>query len=226
MRKKERVIISVGGSIVVPETPDAKFLKGLRKLIKSYSNKFRFVLIIGGGKTCRHYHKAAKGVINMKDIDLDWLGIHTTWLNAYLVKTIFKDIAYKDVIINPTKKINFDKVAVAGGWRPGCSTDYDAVLLARNVGAKTVINMTNVDYLHDKDPRKYKTAKKIENISWKGFRKIVGDKWNPGMNAPFDPIASKMAQRLDMRLVLLGNKLDNLKKYLDGKKFKGSVVEG
>ena len=33
------------------------------------------------------------------------------------------------------------------------------------------------------------------------FRKIVGDKWHPGLNAPFDPVASKMAEKLKMGFV-------------------------
>ena len=79
--------------------------------------------------------------------------------------------------------------------------------------------------LHDKDPRIYKNAKKIEKTDWKGLRKIVGNKWIPGMNVPFDPIAAKEAQKLKLKLVLVGKDLNNFKKFLDNKKFKGSVVE-
>ena len=41
------------------------------------------------------------------------------------------------------------------------------------------------------DPRKDKNAKPIDKITWTDFRKLVGDEWIPGMNAPFDPVASK-----------------------------------
>lgn len=226
MARKEIIIISVGGSIIVPDKIDLKFLKALRKLIKSYLKKYKFVLITGGGKTARDYINTADNIAGINDEDLDWLGIHATRLNGQLLRTIFQDVAYPRVLKNPTEKVRFDKVLVAAGWQPGYSTDYDAVVIAKTLKAKTVINMTNIDYLHDKDPRKYKTAKKILNIDWKGFRKIVGNKWSPGLNAPFDPIASKLAQKENMKLILIGKDLKNLKNFLDKKSFKGSVVEG
>ena len=157
--------------------------------------------------------------------DKDWIGIHATRLNAHLLRTIFRDIANPVIIKNPTRKVRFDKVLIAAGWKPGFSTDYDAVILAKNYNAKTVINMTNIDYLYDKDPRKHKDAIKIEETDWHSLQNIVGDKWSPGLNAPFDPVATKKAASLKLRLVLLGKNLSNLKNFLDNKKFKGSVVE-
>ena len=223
--KKEVIVISLGGSVIIPDRIDIKFLKDFRKLIKSYLRKYRFVLITGGGHTARLYQRAADSVVKLKSENLDWLGIHSTRLNAHLIKTIFSDAAHKRIIKNPTEKVKFDKILIAAGWKTGFSTDFDAVILAKSYGAKTVINMTNIDYLYDKDPKIYKNAKQIEKTDWKGFRKIVGDKWIPGMNVPFDPIAAKEAQKLKLKLVLLGKDLNNFKRFLDAKKFKGSVVE-
>jgi len=223
--KKEVIVLSLGGSVIVPDDIDVNFLKNFRKLVIKNLKKYKFIIITGGGKTCRKYQKAADSITKLKSEELDWLGIHVTWLNADLVRTIFKDVAYKCFITNPNKKVKFDNVLIAGGWKPGWSTDYDAVILAKNHKAKTVINMTNVEYLHDKDPRKYKNSKKIEKIDWKGFRKIVGDKWVPGLNAPFDPIATKLAQKLKLKLVLIGKNINNFENFLKGKKFKGSIVE-
>ncbi|MBD3354416.1 UMP kinase [Candidatus Woesearchaeota archaeon] len=223
--KKKTIIISLGGSLIVPDKIDYKFLRDFRKLIKSYLRKYKFAIITGGGKTARRYISAADKAFHIKDEDKDWLGIHATRLNAHLVRTIFEDVANSKIVRDPRKKVKFDKLLVGAGWRPGCSTDYDAVLLAKNVGAETVINMSNIDWLYDKDPRKYKSAKKIENIDWKSFKKIVGDKWKPGMNVPFDPKATKEAAKLGLKLVILGKSISNLRNYLDGKKFKGSVVE-
>ena len=170
-RKMKRYVISVGGSIINPEPGkvDIVFLEKLREIINSFDA--RFVIVVGGGKTARSYQECAKA-FHVSSDDLDWIGIMVTRVNAEIVRSVFS--AKKKVIYDPSLELSFgnEKTLIAAGWKPGWSTDYDAVLLARNVGAKTVINMTNVDYLHDKDPRKYKTAKKIENISWKGFRKI------------------------------------------------------
>ena len=223
--QKEVIVISLGGSVVVPDKVDVGFLKRFNGLVRKYLRKYRFILIVGGGRICRSYQKAASSVVKLNTEDLDWIGIHSTRLNAHLLRTIFRDIAYKKVIKDPNENVKFDKVLVAAGWKPGWSTDYDAVLLAKTFNAKTVVNMTNIDYLHDKDPRIYKNAKKIEKTDWKGMRKIVGDKWIPGMNVPFDPVAVKEAQKLKLKLILVGKNLNNFKKFLDNKKFKGSIVE-
>ena len=96
-----------------------------------------------------------------------------------LVRGIFSGYADEIIISNPNEKISSKKsVIVAAGWKPGFSTDYDAVLLAKNLKIREVINMSNVNYVYDKDPKKYKDAKKIEKTAWNDFRKLIGSKWN------------------------------------------------
>ena len=68
--------------------------------------------------------------------------------------------------------------------------------------------------------------KKITGISWQNFRKIVGSKWTPGLSKPFDPIASKLAAEVGIKVIIMnGKKLINLEKCLAGKKFQGTVIE-
>jgi len=221
-------IISLGGSIIVPDEIDVNFLKGFRKIILDYIKKDNKVVIIcGGGKICRRYIESAAKITKIKDIDNDWIGIMATRLNAELVRAIFSGDAYEKVVINPTKKIKTDKKIIVGaGWLPGCSTDKDTVLFAKNISADTVINFSDVDYVYDKDPNKYSDAKPLEKISWKDFRKIIGDEWKAGLNLPFDPVASKEAEKLKLKVVIMkGTDLDNFKSFLDNKKFKGTIIE-
>ncbi|MBT3539489.1 UMP kinase [Candidatus Parcubacteria bacterium] len=230
MKKKSLKIISVGGSIIIPKSGfNIPFLKKFRKLIlDEVKNGTKFVLIIGGGATCRQYQDALKKTVKLKDVDLDWMGIHTTMVNAQFVKFLFKDHAYKDIITDPTKKVKTNKpIIIAAGYQPGWSTDTDAVLMAKAYGATDVINLSNIDYVYDKDPAKFKSAKKIEETDWKTFRRdVVGNTWDPGKNAPFDPIASREAQKLGLRVsILKGTNLGEVKKVLGGKKFKGTVIE-
>jgi len=222
---KKIIVISVGGSIVNPDNVDTNFLKRLKTLTKSLIKKYRLIIVIGGGKTCRKYQKGLSEVIGKNHNSLDWIGIYSTWLNAELVRLSLNNLAYKEIIKDPTKKVKFKNVLIAGGWKPGWSSDYDAVLLAKLYKAKTVINMSNVDRLYTKDPNKYKNAEKITITNWKKFRKIVGNKWKPGLNMIFDPIAAKQAQKQKLKLVLIGKNLNNLKNLLNNKKFKGSVVK-
>ena len=73
--------------------------------------------------------------------------------------------------------------------------------------------------------KKNKNATKIEFIDWAGFQKIVGTKWSPGLNAPFDPIASQKCNQLNLSVSILnGKKIDNLKNYLNNKKFIGTII--
>lgn len=221
------IVLSLGGSLIIPDSYDVDFLRKFKQLIDSYSKRgYKFAIICGGGKLARNIQEAASKIKKLTNEELDWLGIHATELNAQLVKSIFKENAENFIISNP--KINFPfkkSIVIASGWIPGWSTDYDAVLLAKNLGAKEVINMSNIDYLYDKDPKKFSSAKKIEKISWNDFRKMTGSKWKAGLSVPFDPIAAKEAQASKIKVNIIGNDLKNLKSLLDGKKFKGTVIE-
>jgi len=79
-----------------------------------------------------------------------------------MVRVIFRDIAHSHVIKHYEIIRKADEpVVVAGGWKPGWSTDYDAITLCQDYGINTVINMTNVDQVYEKDPKKYPDAKPL-----------------------------------------------------------------
>lgn len=229
----EKIIMSVGGSLIVPNGGiDTDFLKKLNTFVRqqlAQHHKRQFFLVVGGGATARHYRDAGREVIGheLTRDDLDWLGIHTTRLNAHLVRTIFRDIAHPFLLkkYEIIRKVT-EKVAVAAGWKPGWSTDFCAVLVCEDYGAKTIVNLTNIDQVYDKDPNKFQDAKPIHHIRWQDFRKIVGDEWIPGMNAPFDPVAAAKAEELGVKVVVLnGYNVENLEKYLRGEPFVGTVIE-
>jgi len=224
---RKTVVLSLGGSLICPNGYDFDFLKKFKKLAESYIKKnYKFIIICGGGKLARNFQEIASKSSKLDNEELDWLGIYATRINAHIVKSIFGKCAEESVVSDPTKKLNFKRnVLIASGWKPGWSTDYDAILLAKNFGVKEVINMSNVDFVYDKDPRKHKDAKKIEKMSWANFRKLIGSKWTAGLNAPFDPIAAKEAQKSKMKVSIIGKDLNNLKNLLEGKKFKGTVIE-
>lgn len=213
--------------MVTPEGIDWKFLKGFRNLIlKQLEKGKRFFIIVGGGVTCRKYNEAARRITKVSQADLDWLGIYSGRLNAHLLKTILGQGAYPEIITNPTASLSSkSKIIIGSGWKPGWSTDYVATVMAREHKIKTIINLSNIDYVYTCDPKKYKTAKPIKEISWRNFRKIIGNKWWPGRHAPFDPVASRLAKLLGLEVIIMnGKKLDNLKNYLAGRQFKGTII--
>ncbi len=231
MTKSTPIILSLGGSLVVPNGGiEISFLSAFNAFIrKKIAKDWRFFIVVGGGATARHYIEAARGVAgSITNWDLDWLGIHTTRLNAHLLRTIFRDIAHPRIIANYEKKIVDlrQTMVVAAGWKPGRSTDYDAVLLARDYKAKVIINMSNIAQVYDKDPKQNRSAKPISRISWDDFEKLVGGKWLPGSNYPFDPVASKLAKKLKLSVYVLdGRNLSNLDRAIEGKKFVGTIIE-
>lgn len=230
MKKNKLVIISLGGSLIIPEEIDWKFVREFKKaILKQIKKGYKFIIVTGGGKLTRKYQKAASKITQLTNDDRDWLGIHVTRTNAQFIRTIFRGYAHPRINKNPHDLEDFynfkESVLVAAGWRPGFSTDYDAVILSKYLGAKKIINLSNINYVYDKDPKKYKNAKKFSQISWKNFRKIVGDKWDPGMNVPFDPIASKLAQEEKIEVAIMnGRKLQNLEKYLEDEKIQGTII--
>lgn len=228
--KEPPIIISIGGSLIVPnENIDHDFLKQLNSFIRAYVKKGRrFFLVAGGGKTARHYRDAGKAVIgNVTDEDLDWLGIHATHLNGHLLRTIFKDIAHPRIIQNYDKRLYgwSEPVVIGAGWKPGWSTDYDAVMLAKDYDANLIINLSNIDWVYDKDPGKHKDAKAIKKMTWDDMQSLIGTEWSPGINAPFDPIAAKLAKKMDLTVIVAnGKSFKNLENILDGNAFKGTVI--
>ena len=233
LNTRDRVIISVSGSLIVPNGGIAvEFLRKLNLFIRDQlvqHPKRQFFLVIGGGMLARHYIEAGRDVVGheLMGNDLDWLGIHATRLNSHLVRTIFRDIAHP-YIINDYDIIRKaqESVVIAAGWKPGWSTDYCAVLLAEDYREDTVINLGVLKQLYDKDPKQHADAKAIDRITWEGFRKLIGDEWEPGMHAPFDPIAAKRAESLGVRVVnLTGTNFENVEKYLRNESFVGTVIE-
>ncbi|MBI4437610.1 UMP kinase [Candidatus Uhrbacteria bacterium] len=223
------LVISVGGSLVVPNGGiDVEFLKDFQGLIHAHFKRgWRFVVVVGGGGTARHYQEAARGVGKLTRDDLDWLGIHSTRLNGHLMRTVLRDVAHPIMIKDPTGSLRqwTKPVLVAAGWKPGWSTDYVAARLAKRLKSKLVVNLSNVDYVYDKDPRKHKDAEAICTISWKAFRRLVGNTWDPGMNVPFDPVASRLAHHSGIRVAILnGKNISNLEGLLTGERFIGTVI--
>ncbi|MEK9156927.1 MAG: UMP kinase [Patescibacteria group bacterium] len=225
-------IISVGGSLIVPqEKPNAAFLASLRDLLTGFVQRGdRFVLVTGGGKTARVYIDAAKGVTDLVNDDLDWLGIHATRLNGHLLRTIFRDVAHPIVIKHPlaTPLVENWKgsVLVAAGWKPGRSTDYVACRIAKRLGEKTVINLSNIAKVYTGDPKKDPSAKPRDEMGWKEYRKMVGNTWSPGLSAPFDPVASRFCEKHGMRAVVMsGMRMEPLLEYLIGKTVDGTILQ-
>lgn len=231
-------VLSLGGSIVAPEGPDAAFVSAFASLVREHlaaDPERRLILVVGGGGPARLWQKAfreaadpASAAGQAASDAQDWIGVMATRLNAQLVKAVLGDLCPQEVVTDPSAVSLFrGRVLVAAGWKPGFSTDYDAVLLAEKFGAGRLLNLSNVAKVYTADPRLDPGAKPIDAISWADFRAIVGDEWVPGKNVPFDPIASRKAAEMGLEVICAaGRDLDNLRAILDGRAFVGTVIGG
>lgn len=227
-------VLSVGGSMIAPQLPDSDFLAAFVKMASDWTaagKDRRLVLVAGGGAPARIYQNAYKEVCAKLSAAADnnaadWIGVMATRINAQLLKAAFGSLCPNDVVYNPTEDIPFEgKILVASGWKPGFSSDNDAVLLAEKFSADTVVNLSNIEKVYTDDPRKNPDAKPLDEISWADFRKMVGDEWVPGKNCPFDPIASKKAQSLGLTVICsAGKNIENTRAILNGEKYVGTTI--
>lgn len=229
MPHTETIVMSVGGSLIVPDQIDTTFLTNLKKLITQETTVGRrFIIIAGGGKTSRRYVDAATTVSDLDHNDMDWLGIHSTRLNGHLLRTIFREIAHPTMITNPDDVLDVSphcKLIIAAGYRPGSSSDLQAVRIADRVKAKRMINLSNIDHVYTADPKTNPAATKIEDITWEEFRKLIPAEWGPNLSSPFDPVAAKSAQERGIEVANInGANLLELDNYLTGKPFIGTRI--
>ncbi len=236
--KSSYVVIHLGGSAVVPHLSDegginTAFLRDFLVFMRKQLGKGRrFVIVVGGGKTCRVYQKSANKVKQVSDADLDWIGIHAGRLNAHLLRTIFVKEAYPVVIDhNPTEhevsamKRSKKDLFFASGWRPGWSHDYVAVGLAKKFGAKEVFMAKDTAFVYDVDPKKNAHAKAFRHISWKAYKKIIPPAWSPGLSTPVDPVATRFAEKLSLTAkIFKAADLKSFKNAIDGKPFEGTSI--
>lgn len=233
-------VLSLGGSIVAPpEGPDTDFMLRFRASLETWLRtdpSRRIILVIGGGGPARAYQNALREFWRqrgeepsggaLRDADLDWLGIAATKINAQFVKAAMGELCLDEVVTDPSGPIVFTgRVLVASGWKPGFSSDYDAVLLAERFNATTLLNLSNIAKVYTADPKLDPTAQPIDEISWEEFRGMVGSVWKPGANLPFDPIASARAQASKIKVICAaGRNIPNTIAILEGRPFEGSTI--
>lgn len=224
-----RFVISLGGSVAFPEEIDFAFLRRFCFLLKKEVKKGKqFIIIVGGGRTARKFQEAAEKIVKVSVEDKDWLGIYATWLNARLLMAILGRVCHSVLLSQPGKVKDFGKhaVIVGAGWRPGASTDLMTVRAAVIFRIPTVINLGKPAYVYTSNPDKYKNAKPLRKLTWNEYFKIIPKKWTPGLQAPFDPVASRLAQKSGIKVIVAeGKNLKNFRNILQGRKFQGTSIE-
>jgi len=241
------IVISLGGSIVAPqEGPSGIFLYDFRNVLLSWINggDHKAIIVVGGGYAARQWQKAYKEMIEIDkstkgdggsilgtDVDvrqsLDRIGIAATRLNAQLIKEVFSDYSRDPIVTDPSADITMNsRILIAAGWKPGFSTDYDAVILAERFHAEKILNLSNVSQIYSADPKVDPNAKPLLHISFDSLLQMIGTEWDPGANVPFDPIAAAKARELGITVIFAsGKNLINFADILNDKPFIGTIID-
>ena len=225
---KKVIVFSLGGSLIVPDSVDYRYLHRFKLFVKRLLTKYNVVIVTGGGKTARRYIEGLKKE-KVDDKFYSLVGIMATKLNARLVAGVFGlNEQIPDRLSEVRRELNKHNIVVCGalGFQPNMTSDGDAAEIAEYLKAEVFVNLTNVDGLYDKDPRRYKNSKIIECISYKDFLiKVNKIKYKAGQHFVLDQAAAKIISRAKIKtLIINGKKLDNLFKYFNKKNFLGTVI--
>lgn len=186
----------------------------------------RVIIIAGGGSVCRKYNAAATRLARVSNVELDRIGIRATKLNAEFLRVLFGKAAHSEVLENPDVRVHTSKkILIGSGWKPGWSSDMAAVHFAKTYGAKTVTNVSNVATVYDRDPKRYRAARPLSDITWDHYLSLIPHTWSAGLSTPFDPVASRRAKKLKLSVAILhGLRLRDLEKALSGVAFRGTMI--
>lgn len=222
MKNKNNIfVVALGGSIICPKKINTRYLARFYNFIKeNLKEGKKFIIVAGGGNIAREYQKSASKIINVSDEDKDWIGIHATRLNAHLLShPVVFDSRFK------IKNFQNHSIIIASGWHPGWSTDFVAIQIAVDFKIDKVLILGKPKYVYTHDPQKYKHAQPIKKISWKDYIKKIPKKWKPGLNLPVDPIASTLAFKKKIKVIVAGAKdLKNIEKIIKKDKYKGTLI--
>jgi len=226
---KEVKVISLGGSLIVPEKIDIKFLREFKKVINKNKSKYKFVIVCGGGTVARKYISALRD-FGLNEKFQDFSGISATRMNARFMSYIFgfnpeKGIPHK--LKEVEEMIKKQDLIFCGAleYKPGETSDSTAAEIAQHLKTD-FINLTNVNGLHDKNPHEFKNAKFIPEISWEGLHKMATQKaFTPGQHFVIDQTASGIIMKNRIKTYILGKNLKQLDNLLNGRKFTGTIVQ-
>lgn len=212
--------------MVCPDGIDEDYIDKFSKFLREISEKHRIYVVVGGGKTARRYVDTARK-FHANEFFCDVIGIYATRLNAcILMASLNLDYLFPYESIEDASK-SPERIVVMGGTHPMHTTDGVAAMLAENVKADLFINLTNVDYVYNKDPKKYKDAEKYEKMTYNELIEILNKgEMSASANNILDLVAAKTIKRSKIKtLIMNGRNFENLKNAIEGRKFIGTIIE-
>jgi uridylate kinase len=232
-------VISIGGSLLYPQKGiDTSYLSDLCEFAyKRISKGDKLVLITGGGYLARSSQTSFLELLSENGLSedktsekRDLIGIAATRFNAELLmialnskNTITYPKVLTDLLKAPDKPLL--PILISAGWKPGCSTDKDAVELAIKYNSRKVANLTNTNGVYDSDPKTNSRAKRIKELTWRQYLSLIENHWTPGLSTPFDPVASRLASQKSINVGIIdGKNFKSIESFLDDQDFDGTLI--
>jgi uridylate kinase len=224
----DTVVVSLGGSVLIPGEEDADHLSDLSGLLREMAAEHRLLLVCGGGKVARYYITTGRG-IGASERELDELGIMTTRINAKLVSLSLGDMAIDSIpttVEEAERTSADDRIVVMGGTVPGHTTDAVSAMLAEKVGAVRIVNGTSVDAAFTADPKLVKDAKRLHTITHAELNLLVSRGMHcAGPSHVFDPLGASIAARANIPIYIInGRNMEEMRAAIQGRKIKGTLV--
>lgn len=224
---KKRIVIKLSGKIFGMD--NVKVLKDYAEFLVKISNICQPIVIAGGGNIARHYisHARSSGA---DESTLDELGIEISRLNAKLLIYALKNKAYSHpptTLQEVRHAVDDGLIVVAGGLHPGQSTNGTAALIAEKVQAEQFLNATDVDGVYDKDPNKYKNAKKFRRIELKNLKNmLIHEDSVAGGYDLMDIVALKIIERSKIKTRILKATPKNIESAIKGVNVGTEIILG
>ena len=228
--KKKVITLSLGGSLIIPNKINIKFLKQFRKVILKNTKKYKFVIVCGGGSIARKYISALKSR-GVNETLQSFSGISATRMNARFMSYFFNQDPIKGIPVKMReikKYLKKQDVVFCGAleYHSHQTSDSTATEIAHNFKT-SFINLTDIKGLYNKNPKKIKNAKFIPKISWKEFHKIASkEKFRPGQHFVLDQKASALILKNKILTYIIGRNLKELDNLLNNRKFTGTIIQG
>ena len=222
-----RIVAAIGGSILLQDYNAERFKK-YAELLKEQNEEHEIIVVVGGGKPAREYIGVVRD-LGVGEALCDDIGIEVTRINAKLLLLALGDAAYQKVPHNFQEALEYSatgKIVVMGGTEPAHSTDAVSAILAEYVQADLLVNLTAVDGLYTKDPKKYDDAELIEEITASDMMEIIsGNEVKAGTYEFIDTTAIQMIKRSNLETVIAnGNDPQNLIRAIKGEKIGTRVI--
>ena len=223
----DKVVVSVGGSVLIPGNNDSDYIARLARMLTSVKDAVQLAVVCGGGRTARYYASTGRE-LGGDTRQLDIMGIGATRLNAQLLGVALGDMPDRvpETAEETAEASKPGRVVVMGGTEPGHTTDAVSMMVARAMGADRVVNATAVDAVYTADPRKDPNAQKIPRMTIERLGELVYKEHDASASSVFDPLGVEIAResRIDISMVD-GRNLEELRKAILGEPFEGTFVD-